>query len=346
MLEPEAPAADPTEIIVDPGPLVDGAAADAKTEGDSAEADKPAADATTTDDAPQGEEKPKADEADDSEGDDKPPEPTPFEKLVAETTDPEAKVAMIQRAMDGLSEEERSTLPALQAKLDTAKGDQAQTAMRQAEATRQAGVRQAEVDVASATGKINTHLAEIRTTLRAQIEVAKGNRESGPDTEGADDFDLSLINGALEEYVRGEVVLRDQGQRQLFSSAVVTRLHELGEPLTTEEFQEMAQWADSDEGKSRHQMIGAHLDKMLSRADARGFERGKTEGAEEKQRWIKTEGAAAIAEKMRAADLEPDTSGTKPATSGTLLKDMNADERAALSSAEIDAKMANEFSAA
>ncbi len=332
MSDEGAAVAEP-EIKVDPAPLAGGETPTETPSGSDAPTsdDKPQADATG--DEPKGEEKPEA-------SDDKPPDPTPFEKLVAETTDPEAKVAMIQRAMDGLSDEERATLPALQAKLDAAKGDQAQTQMREAEATRQAGLRQAESDVASGQSKINAHLVDV-------LDRIKNPAADTPDAELAKiAFDPGILNPAIEELVRGEVVLRDSGYKKLVAGALMERIHELGEPLTDDEFREMAKWSDSDEGKSRHQMVGAYFDKLVTRADARGFERGKAEGAEAMERFKKSELSAHLAEQMREQGLEPDTSGTKPATSGTLLKDMSADERAALSPAEIDAKMADEFSAA
>lgn len=298
MPEPETATAEPDTKIA-PDPLAEVPAVEV-----AAEVEKPAADATANDDKPDGEEKPADGEADGDKPDDK-PEPTAFEKLVASTEDPEARVAMVQRVLDGLSDDERASVPALQAKLDATKGQQAQAQMRQAEATRQAGIRQAETDVSGATTRINAHLAE----------VLKNAKDA--DFEGDANYDLGLINGALEDYVKGEVVLRDQGQRQLFSSAVVTRLHELGEPLTSEKLQEMLTWAGTDEGKSRHQAVGAHLDELISRADARGFERGEAAGAEVLERFKKSELRAYISEQMREQGMEPDAGPAKPVIGGS-----------------------------
>ena len=233
-------------------------------------------------------------EAPKPEGEEKPPEPTPFEKLVSQTKDSDERIAMIQRAIDGLPDEQRERLPALQARLAQAQGvsDREQAAAQ--ERSRQEAVRGAEDKRTSAQGQLNDHL----------LDVLK--RASDPDREGEINYDPAVINGSIDNLVAAEVYLQNQNVRQFFSEAVLSRLHELGDPISEERYTEMARWADG-EGQQKQGMVGAYLDEMISRAEKRGYERRDVETKAELERFKKSELSAFLEGKMREANLEPDT---------------------------------------
>ena len=254
------------------------------------------------------------------------PEPTRFEKLIAETEDSGQRRDMIQRVIDGLPEEEREKLPALQSQLATAEAGKQQDAMRAREDQRRGQIRGYEEQSTGAQSRIDSHIKETLTKTRAQ---AKDLDNEDPDIS----YDNGLISKSISEIVEAEVFLRDQDSRRIFGDAVVSRIHNLGDPIDTGRLQEMARQADSEDGKRKHGMVGAYLDELISRASKAGYAEGLKEGGERLDRFKSSELSAYLSDEMRGMDMEPNTEkGTRKGKGITLeqLKKMTREEVAAV----------------
>ncbi len=264
------------------------------------------------------------------------PGPTPFENLIAATEDPEQRVAMIQRAIDGLPEDQREKLPALQAQLSTAESARQQGELQAREDARRGQIKSHEDKSGTAYQRLKAHLTETLSKMRTQ---AKDIDNVDPDVSPDD----ALVDQTINEIVDAQVFLRNQDTRQLFSEAVISRIHGLGDSIETARLQEMAKQADSDEGQQRHGMVGAYLDELISRAKQAGYADGLKEGDVRLERFKTSELGAYINEQMREEGMEPNTDkGTKKGSKKTFeqLKKMTREEMAAMPREERDRALA------
>ena len=204
-----------------------------------------------------------------------------FDKLTEGLTDPDEIEAIRERLLEKLPEDRRK--PKVEAT-----AEEAQSAIL-AEQRRQESKRQHEGQRDSAVGRLNAHLKEVKTKFSAGDEG---------------EYDADLLTGAINEIVQAEIALADQGARELFSTALSTRLQKHGGPVSDERFKELVKAVA--ENKVEHGIVGAYLDEYGERRYQHGLSEGRDKAQSKDAAWRKAEKAAQRAELMSEREIEPD----------------------------------------
>ena len=204
-----------------------------------------------------------------------------FDKLTEGLTDPDEIEAIRERLLEKLPEDRRK--PKVEAT-----AEEAQSAIL-AEQRRQESKRQHEGQRDSAVGRLNAHLKEVKTKLTAGDEG---------------EYDADLLTGAINEIVQAEIALADQGARELFSTALSTRLQKHGGPVSDERFKELVKAVA--ENKVEHGIVGAYLDEYGERRYQTGLAEGEQKEHDKREVWVKGELAARWAQRMSEREIEPD----------------------------------------
>ena len=204
-----------------------------------------------------------------------------FDKLTEGLTDPDEIEAIRERLLEKLPEDRRK--PKVEAT-----AEEAQSAIL-AEQRRQESKRQHEGQRDSAVGRLNAHLKEVKTKLIAGDEG---------------EYDADLLTGAINEIVQAEIALADQGARELFSTALSTRLQKHGGPVSDDRFKELVKAVA--ENKVEHGIVGAYLDEYGERRYQTGLAEGEQKEHDKREVWVKGELAARWAQRMSEREIEPD----------------------------------------
>ena len=206
-----------------------------------------------------------------------------FDKLTEGLTDPDEIEAIRERLLEKLPEDRRK--PKVEAS-----AEEAQSAIL-AEQRRREAKRQHEGQRDSAVGRLNAHLKAVKAKLVS-------------DDPGDADYDADLLTGSINEIVQAEIALADQGARELFSTALSTRLQKHGGPVSDKRFKELVEAVA--ENKVEHGIVGAYLDEYGERRYQQGLSEGQEKAQSKDAAWRKAEKAAQRAELMSEREIEPD----------------------------------------
>lgn len=270
---------------------------EAKTDEKPSEADaKPDATLEGNDATPGADQKPEATPEDqkpagdtpEAKGDEKPdekPQPSAFDALTESLTDPDDIEASIARLRDKLPEDRRQPKVA-----DTSATDAMAAQQRRGEEK-----RSNESKREGALASINDHLR----TRKAHF--------LSDDAKPTDDYDLKLLNGAIDDLVAAEISLADNQTRETWSGAIQSRLTAHGGSIPDEKFKQMV--SDVAQQKVPDGMIGAFLDTLFQRGYAEGLEEGVGNAKSTDEGWRRSEAAAIRATQMKGKEMEPESKG-------------------------------------
>ncbi|MCH8853004.1 MAG: hypothetical protein IID41_10185 [Planctomycetes bacterium] len=274
----DAPAAAPEAKPADAAP-------EAKPEdtpaGDTPEAKVETPEAKAPEATPEGD-APKA------KGDDKPdekPAPSAFDALTESLTDPDEIEAVRDRLLAKLPEDRRQPKVA-----DTSAADAMVAQQRRGEEK-----RQNEGKRSGALETINSHLRDRKVHFLSD------------DAKPTDDYDLKLLNGAIDDLVAAEISLADNQTREMWSGAIQSRLTAHGGSIPDAEFKQMI--SNVAQQKVPDGMIGAFLDTLFQRGYTEGLAEGEGKAKSKDEGWRRSESAAVRATQMKGKEMEPESKG-------------------------------------
>ena len=219
-----------------------------------------------------------------AKGDEK-PEPSAFDTLTESLTDPDEIEAVRDRLLAKLPEDRRQPKVA-----DTSAADAMVAQQRRGEEK-----RQNEGKRSGALETINSHLRDRKVHFLSD------------DAKPTDDYDLKLLNGAIDDLVAAEISLADNQTREMWSGAIQSRLTAHGGSIPDAEFKEMV--SNVAQQKVPDGMIGAFLDTLFQRGYTEGLAEGEDKAKSKDEGWRRSESAAVRATQMKGKEMEPESKG-------------------------------------
>ena len=213
------------------------------------------------------------------------PEPSAFDTLTESLTDPDDIEASIARLREKLPEDRRTPPPP-----DTSAEDAMVAQQRRTEEK-----RQNEANRDGALASLNGHLRERKVHFLSD------------DAKPTDDYDITVLNGAIDDLVAAEISLADNQVREAWKNAIQSRIMAHGGSIPEDKFKQIV--SDVAQQKVPDGIIGAFLDTLFQRGYAEGLEEGVGTAKSTDEGWRRSETAAANATAMKGKEMEPESTG-------------------------------------